>query len=73
MQQELKHEGEFKYIEDGEGPILLILHGLFGALSNFKEVFDQFRDKFRVVIPMMPIYDLPVQETHVKRDRKSVV
>jgi len=66
MQQELKHEGEFKYIEDGEGPILLILHGLFGALSNFKEVFDQFRDKFRVVIPMMPIYDLPVQETHVK-------
>ena len=66
MQHELIEENEFKYITDGEGPVLLILHGLFGALSNFKDVFDRFRNDYKVVIPMMPIYDLPVQETHVK-------
>jgi pimeloyl-ACP methyl ester carboxylesterase len=66
MEYELKHDGEFKYLEDGQGPVLLILHGLFGALSNFKDVFEEFKSRFRVVIPMMPIYDLPVDETHVK-------
>ncbi len=66
MQEELINEGEFKYIEQGKGPVLLILHGLFGALSNFREVLDRFKDDFTVVIPMMPIYELPVQETHVR-------
>ncbi|MFM2286299.1 MAG: hypothetical protein RLZZ543_1796 [Bacteroidota bacterium] len=65
MQEELIHEGEFKYIDQGEGPVLLILHGLFGALSNFREVLDRFKNDYRVVIPTMPIYELPVQETHV--------
>jgi pimeloyl-ACP methyl ester carboxylesterase len=66
MQHELIQEGEFKYITAGEGPVLLILHGLFGALSNFNEVFNRFQSHFKVVIPMMPIYELPLNETHVK-------
>jgi pimeloyl-ACP methyl ester carboxylesterase len=66
MQHELIQENDFRYITDGEGPVLLILHGLFGALSNFNDVINRFSKDFKVVIPMMPIYDLPVQETHVK-------
>jgi hypothetical protein len=30
----IKYENGFKYIEEGEGDILLLLHGLFGELSN---------------------------------------
>lgn len=66
MDYQIKEEGEFKYIERGEGEALIILHGLFGALSNFKDVFDAFGGRFKVLIPMMPIYDLPVKETDVK-------
>lgn len=66
MKQALIHEGEFSYVEEGQGEVLLILHGLFGALSNFKEVMDAFSSRYKVVIPMMPIYQLPVAETHVK-------
>jgi pimeloyl-ACP methyl ester carboxylesterase len=66
MQQVLKQDGEFTYIEEGSGPTLLVLHGLFGALSNFRDVLDEFRHNFRVVIPMMPIYELPVEDTHVR-------
>ncbi len=62
----MKQEGEFNYIEQGEGPVLVILHGLFGALSNFKDVMEEFAPRFKVVIPMMPIYTLPVRETDVK-------
>ena len=35
MSYEVKEIGQFKYIEEGEGEIILLLHGLFGALSNF--------------------------------------
>lgn len=66
MDYQIKDEGEFKYIESGEGEVIIILHGLFGALSNFKDVFDAFGGRYKVVIPMMPIYDLPVRETDVK-------
>ena len=43
MQFEIKEEGKFKYIEEGEGPILLLLHGLFGALSNWDVVINKFK------------------------------
>ena len=66
MQQVLKQDGEFRYIEEGAGPTLLVLHGLFGALSNFRDVLDEFQHNYRVVIPMMPIYELPVEDTHVR-------
>ena len=67
MQEEIKTEGKFSYIERGEGKPLILLHGLFGALSNFKEVVDHFSDRYKVVIPMLPLYDLPVLETSAKR------
>jgi len=66
MEYQLKEEGEFKYIEQGEGPVILVLHGLFGALSNFKDVFKHFKSRYKVVIPMLPIYDLPLLKCNVK-------
>lgn len=62
---ELKHEGDFSYIEEGAGEPIVILHGLFGGLSNFDEVVNRFKTKFRVLIPMLPIYTLPVLNTNV--------
>jgi 2-hydroxy-6-oxonona-2,4-dienedioate hydrolase len=69
---EIIEEGKFKYLEQGEGPTLLILHGLFGALSNFQEVVDYFSKDYQVLIPMMPIYELPVLDTNVKRLSKFI-
>jgi 2-hydroxy-6-oxonona-2,4-dienedioate hydrolase len=64
MSYELKEAGKFKYIEEGEGPVLLLLHGLFGALSNWNYVLDYFSKKNKVVIPLMPIYQMPLNETN---------
>jgi pimeloyl-ACP methyl ester carboxylesterase len=66
MEYTLKEKGEYKYIEEGEGEVLLLLHGLFGALSNWKDVIERFSNDYKVVIPMMPIYDMPVLTTSVK-------
>ncbi len=61
----IKKEGKFEYLEKGEGHVLLVLHGLFGALSNFADVIDQFSTKYRVIVPIMPLYTLPLLKTSV--------
>ena len=65
MNYKIKEEGEFRYIEEGQGQVIVVLHGLFGALSNFKDVVDFFSKDYKVVIPMLPIYDLPLLKTGV--------
>lgn len=72
MEIEIKQEGEFKYFEEGSGPPLILLHGLFGALSNFKDVVERFKGSYTIVIPMLPIYDLPIINTNVKNVAKFV-
>jgi pimeloyl-ACP methyl ester carboxylesterase len=62
MPFEVKEEGKYRYIEEGSGENLVLLHGLFGALSNWDYVINSFKDKFRIIIPMLPIYDLPFRK-----------
>jgi 3-oxoadipate enol-lactonase len=38
-------------IDEGEGPVLLILHGLGATHRNWEEQIDAFREDFRVVAP----------------------
>jgi pimeloyl-ACP methyl ester carboxylesterase len=65
MTYELKEIGQFKYIEEGEGEILLLLHGLFGALSNFDGIITHFKPNYKVVVPVLPIYEAPIREISV--------
>ncbi len=72
MELAIKEENGFRYIEVGEGPVLLLLHGLMGTLSNWEKVIDEFKGNYTVVIPMLPIYDLPLLTTGVKSLAKFV-
>lgn len=65
MKEYLIKEGEFEYLEKGEGEPIIVLHGLFGALSNFKETLDHFSKNYKVVIPQLPIYTLPIINTNI--------
>jgi 2-hydroxy-6-oxonona-2,4-dienedioate hydrolase len=59
----ITRDGDFSYYSsEGIGEPILLLHGLFGALSNFGVLIDTFSKEYRVVIPMLPIYELPVTE-----------
>lgn len=66
MEFTVKEEKGFNYIEEGEGEVLLLLHGLMGALSNWEEVINEFKGRYRVIIPLLPIYDMPLLNTGVK-------
>lgn len=72
MAIEVKEENGFKFVDEGQGPVLLLLHGLFGALSNWEGVVNRFSKNFRVVIPMLPIYEMPIKEAGLEGLRKFV-
>jgi len=67
MTDKLKTEGDFTYAEAGEGPAIIVLHGLMGALSNFDATFKHFSSNgYQVLIPELPLYTLPLIKTNVK-------
>jgi pimeloyl-ACP methyl ester carboxylesterase len=35
---------------------------LFGALSNWDSVINKFHDRFRILIPLLPIYTMPLRK-----------
>lgn len=68
----VKQENGFSFVDEGKGQVLLLLHGLFGALSNWEGVVNRFSKNFRVVIPMLPIYEMPIKEAGLEGLRKFV-
>ena len=65
MDYEIKHQDKFKFIEEGNGEPLVLLHGLFGALSNFRSLIEYFRQHNKVVVPMLPLLEMDILHTSV--------
>jgi pimeloyl-ACP methyl ester carboxylesterase len=72
MEYEIHKEGKFEYVEVGVGQPLMLLHGLFGALSNFSDLIEHFRHTHKVIVPILPLYDLDLLHTTVKGLAKHV-
>ncbi|HMJ45814.1 MAG TPA: alpha/beta hydrolase [Ferruginibacter sp.] len=72
MSYEIKQDGKFKFIEEGEGEVLMLLHGLFGALSNFTNLIEHFKRSHKVVVPLLPLLDLDLLHTSVGGLQKFV-
>ncbi len=67
MVYDLKKEGKYSYLEVGEGTPMIILHGLMGGLSNFNDVTEYFSKRhYKVIIPELPVYSMPLIKTNVK-------
>lgn len=66
MKNNLREEGKFSYVEEGEGTPIVILHGLMGGLSNFQGVIDFFpQNGYKVVIVDLPLYTMSLLKTSV--------
>ena len=68
----IKEENGFRFVDEGQGKVLFLLHGLFGALSNWEGVVNKFSKNYRVVIPMLPIYEMPIREAGLDGLRQFV-
>jgi len=65
MQYEIKQQDKYRFLEEGEGEPLVLLHGLFGALSNFKDLIEYFRHHNKVVVPLLPLFELDILHSTV--------
>ncbi len=73
MEEQIIKEGKYSYIEIGEGTPIIILHGLMGGLSNFQGVRNYFPEAgYKVIVPELPIYDMPLLKTNIKSFVKFV-
>jgi len=72
MAYTVKEDGKFKFIEEGEGEVLMLLHGLFGAMSNFEPLIEHFKHTHKVVVPMLPLLELDLLHTSVGGLKKFV-
>src|ERR1700761_2063274 len=72
MEYEIKQHDKFRFIEEGEGEPLMLLHGLFGALSNFGDLIEYFKTTCKVVVPLLPLLDLDIFHTTVNGLEKYV-
>lgn len=72
MNYEIKQKDKFRYVEEGTGEPLVLLHGLFGALSNFQGLIEYFRFHHRVIVPILPLLDMDILHTSVSGLAKYV-
>lgn len=67
MEYQIKKKGDYEFVDLGTGPTVIFLHGLMGALSNFEKSARIIAEAgYRVIIPSLPIYSLPLLKTSAK-------
>ncbi len=45
MSWNIHEKNDYRYIDEGQGKVMLLLHGLFGAISNWDDVIRQFSER----------------------------
>jgi len=66
-------DGNFEYLTEGSGTPMIFLHGLMGNLTNFQHQVDYFSSRgYEVVIPLLPLYSMPLATTSVTSLTKFV-
>lgn len=59
----------YRFIDEGpasDQPPVVLLHGMLGAYSNWEStILALSRERYRVLVPILPIYDLPLYNTTV--------
>lgn len=59
MKYTIKEQGKFRYLQEGEGDVVVLLHGLFGSMGNYTAIMEYLKKNYQLLVPMLPIYDTP--------------
>lgn len=72
MNYVVRESGDYRYLDEGKGEIVIMLHGLFGALSNWEPTISALEGNFRVIVPILPIYEMSLLNATIDGLRKYV-
>lgn len=56
---------EFRWLERGQGQVVVLLHGLMGQAHHWDDALDVLGRGFRVIAPMLPIFDPGLPKTSI--------
>lgn len=56
---------KFNYIDQGQGEVLILLHGLFSKLANFQHTIEYFSDDYRVIVPFFPVLEMSLDAANI--------
>ncbi len=59
------NKGPYSYIEEGQGDTIVLLHGLLGSLTNFSKIIPYFASTHRLILPILPVTELPLRQTSI--------
>ena len=63
----LKRQGEYNFIEtQGSGKIIILFHGLFGNLSNWEHVVEEFGNEYKIFVPILPLDTIDLKKANVE-------
>lgn len=65
MTYSIKEEGKFRYLQEGKGETLVLLHGLFGSMGNYTPMMEYLKEDYELLVPMLPIYTTPKRELSI--------
>lgn len=65
MEHKLISFEDTTYLDIGTGQPIVILHGLFGSLSNFDEIINSLKSKYRIILPILPLYSCDLKEATI--------
>ena len=51
LQTVVLHGDQLKYVDQGEGPVVVLIHGLLGAHSNWEPQIETLSRRYRVIAP----------------------
>lgn len=57
----IKEHQDYRFIKvqkRSDQPVLVLLHGMFGGLSNFESLIDHLQDRYTLFVPEIPLYEL---------------
>lgn len=54
-----------RWLDSGSGPVIIPLHGLLGGFADWTGLLEYFRRRYRVAIPLLPVYALPPEEATI--------
>lgn len=65
----VQHLSSYQFVDEGpvsDLPPVVLLHGMLGDLSNWTRTIRRLSEQqYRVLVPLLPVYDLPLKQTNV--------
>jgi len=60
------------FIDTGKGPVVILIHGLFGPIGMWRSTIDALKSNYRVIVPRLPIFEVTNEFSDIRYAAKAL-